>query len=62
MSTTRVTSNDPALVTAALARDQGRAVFGQVMGLVAITVGLPRSARTSVATSAAGQGWCSSSV
>ena len=39
MSTTRVTSNDPALVTAALARDRGRAVFGQVMGLVAITVG-----------------------
>jgi FtsH-binding integral membrane protein len=39
MSTTRATDNDPALGTAALTRDQSRAVFGQVMGLVAVTVG-----------------------
>jgi FtsH-binding integral membrane protein len=39
MSTTRVTHHDPALGTAALTRDQSRAVFGEVMGLVAITVG-----------------------
>jgi FtsH-binding integral membrane protein len=39
MSTTRATYNDSALGTAALTRDQSRAVFGQVMGLVAITVG-----------------------
>jgi uncharacterized protein len=39
MSTTRATYDDPAPGTAALTRDQSRAVFGQVMGLVAITVG-----------------------
>jgi FtsH-binding integral membrane protein len=39
MSTTRATYNDQTLGTAALTRDQSRAVFGQVMGLVAITVG-----------------------
>jgi FtsH-binding integral membrane protein len=37
MSTTKATYNDQALGT--LTRDQSRAVFGQVMGLVAITVG-----------------------
>src|SRR5690348_7698082 len=39
MSSTRATYDDPALGTAALTRDQSRAAFGQVMGLVAITVG-----------------------
>jgi len=39
MSTNRATYNDQALGAAALTRDQSRAVFGQVMGLVAITVG-----------------------
>src|SRR5689334_8974675 len=39
MSTTRANYNDPTLGAAALTRDQSRAVFGQVMGLVAITVG-----------------------
>ena len=39
MSTTRTPYNDQALAAAALTRDQSRAVFGQVMGLVAITVG-----------------------
>ena len=39
MSSTRATYDDPALGTAALTRDQARAMFGQVMGLVAITVG-----------------------
>jgi FtsH-binding integral membrane protein len=39
MSTTRVTYDDPALSTAALTRDRSRAVFGEVMGLVASTVG-----------------------
>jgi hypothetical protein len=39
MSTTRGTYNNPALGTVALTRDQSRAVFGPVMGLVAIAVG-----------------------
>ena len=39
MSTTRATDKRSALGTAGLTRDQSRAVFGQVMGLVAITVG-----------------------
>jgi len=39
MSTNRATYNDQALGAAALTHDQSRAVFGQVMGLVAITVG-----------------------
>ena len=39
MSTNRATYNDQALGAAALTADQSRAVFGQVMGLVAITVG-----------------------
>jgi FtsH-binding integral membrane protein len=39
MSTNRATYNDQALGAGALTRDQPRAVFGQVMGLVAITVG-----------------------
>ena len=39
MSTTRATYDDPPLAAAALIRDQARAMFGQVMGLVAITVG-----------------------
>jgi uncharacterized protein len=39
MSTNRATYNDQVLGAAALTRDQPRAVFGQVMGLVAITVG-----------------------
>jgi FtsH-binding integral membrane protein len=39
MSTTRATDKQLALGTAGLTRDQSRAVFGQVMGLVAITVG-----------------------
>src|SRR6478736_6717183 len=39
MSTTNATYNDQPRGTAALTRDQSRAVFGQVMGLVAITVG-----------------------
>ena len=39
MSTTRVTDNDPALGAGTLTRDQSRAVFGQVMGLVAVAAG-----------------------
>jgi modulator of FtsH protease len=39
MSTTRATYNDPVLETATLSRDQSRAVFGKVMGLVAVAVG-----------------------
>src|SRR3990170_3697351 len=39
MSTIRTTYDDPALAGKAIAHDQARALLGQVMGLVAATVG-----------------------
>jgi hypothetical protein len=39
MSTIRTTYDDPALAGKAIAHDQARALLGQVMGLVAVTVG-----------------------
>ena len=39
MSTDASVANEPGFLAGALTRDQARAVFGQVMGLVALTLG-----------------------
>ena len=50
MSALKTTTDEPALPGQPIAHDQGRALLGQVMGFVAVTVGLPRSAPTSAET------------
>jgi hypothetical protein len=49
MTTISTHSADTGLRNQAIARDQTRAMFGQVMGYVAVTVGFTSSAPTSAA-------------